>query len=56
MAKKLSKKDREIKRLIQWTDVPIPKKVELSIDTLNRLADHCEATGRKLSYHGMKII
>ena len=36
--------------------VPIPKKVDLSIHTLNRLADHCEQTGKKMSYCGFRIV
>ena len=36
--------------------VPIPKKVDLSVRALDSLADHCEQTGKKLSYCGFRIV
>lgn len=75
LSKKLSSKDREIKKFLNRAAanepsylpprpegparamaVPIPRKVDLSLHTLNSLADHCEQTGKKLSYCGFRIV
>ena len=74
-SKKLSSKDREIKKFLKQAAsnepsylppgpegparamaITIPRKIDLSLHTLNRLADHCEQTGKKLSYCGFRIV